>query len=851
MSAQDASNITRIRFESDDTLRVHHYVGNSLVGYRQTTQVFRDPSAWYHIVWTADTTSGTGADRLRFYVNGSRITQFASTTDPSQNADLFINSTNQHKISSELVGNYVDGYLADVYFIDGQALDPSSFGEFDDNGIWQPIAYTGSYGTNGFHLPFDDNSTAAALGTDTSGNGNTWSVNNISVGNTKTIQVGTPTYPSSFTTTGNKTSDQTALSYVYWSGTYTGAVTKIFRASDSSVFTTTINISGPTNDRYLWYSDDAISWTYIGNLASLSRPYTLSGHKYYATSEGSNSSTITVGEIPSNNDSLVDVPTNGTETDTGVGGEVRGNYCTLNPLQTTSGATLSNGNLDTVTTSTSWQPSVASIYQSSGKWYAECTITAFSGAGGQHIGIVGPAFNVAAGSYIGYNADSYGYRFEAYKYNNGTSTAYGASYGLNDVVGVAMDLDAGTLTFYKNGVSQGTAFTGLTGPKAFASSIGGTSGTYGVSWNFGQRPFAYTAPSGFKALCTANLPAPVVTKPSTVMDVKLYTGNGSTQTISGLGFSPDLVWIKARSAAYNHDLTDSVRGATKSLYTSLTQGEATDAGALTAFNSDGFSVGSTGTVNGNSVTFAAWCWDAGSSTVTNTQGSITTTVSVRANATAGFSAVTYTGTATNCTVGHGLGVAPELIILKNRDGTSNWAVWHKAFGTAGSSDYLYLNSTIAKGGDGAGSFWNSTVPTSTVFSLGNGSTTNTNNNKYVAYCFAPVSGYSSFGSYTGNGSADGPFVYTGFRPRWILVKSTGATGWAIIDAARNAYNLSTKQLFPHASDAELDNSTQYLVVDLLSNGFKLRTTSSASNTSSQSYVFAAFAESPFQYARAR
>ena len=197
-----------------------------------------------------------------------------------------------------------------------------------------------------------------------------------------------------------------------------------------------------------------------------------------------------------------DSPTN-YGTDTGAGGEVRGNYCTLNPLQ--SSATLSNGNLDASTTSTSWQSNVCTIFQSTGKWYCEFTITSIGG-GGIHIGIVGPNYSVAAGNYIGNTSTSYAYRADGTKFNNGTQLSYGASYTTNDIIGIALDLDAGTIVFYKNGVSQGTAYTGMTGEKSFAFSVGSTSGTHSVSANFGQRPFAFSAPSGFKALVTTNLP---------------------------------------------------------------------------------------------------------------------------------------------------------------------------------------------------------------------------------------------------------------------------------------------------------------------------------------------------------
>jgi hypothetical protein len=378
-------------------------------------------------------------------------------------------------------------------------------------------------------------------------------------------------------------------------------------------------------------------------------------------------------------------------------------------------------------------------------------------------------------------------------------------------------------------------------------------GQYGVmDCNFGQRPFAYTAPSGFKALCTANLPAPVVTKPSTVMDVKLYTGNGSTQTISGLGFSPDFLWFKARSIAYSHALYDTVRGYTKSLVSNSTVAEGTEAGGLSAFNSDGFSLNGENTVYGstntNGQTYVAWAWDAGSSTVTNTQGSISS--QVRANASAGFSIVTYTGTRTsagNDTIGHGLNAQPALVISKDRDNATPWIAQHISLG---SDQYLQLNTTGSASNSvsvGAGSL---PKPTSSVFYGSWLSGLNTNGAKFVAYCFAPVAGYSSFGSYVGTGAVStGPFCYTGFRPRLIILKAAvgGTSGWIMVDTARNTYNAVDYFLQANSSGAE---STQ-VILDSLSNGFVIRPVGDAMNNSGVTFVWAAFAESPFQYARAR
>jgi hypothetical protein len=361
-------------------------------------------------------------------------------------------------------------------------------------------------------------------------------------------------------------------------------------------------------------------------------------------------------------------------------------------------------------------------------------------------------------------------------------------------------------------------------------------GQYGVmDCNFGQRPFAYTAPSGFKALCTANLPAPVVTKPSTVMDVALWT---STTSIT-MNMSPDLVWMKRRNSSGNHALVDTVRTNTKHLETDSTNAEQTESTPyISSFNSNGFSL-SSGTIFNNGNSYVAWCWDAGSSTVTNTAGSITS--QVRANASAGFSIVTYTGSTGNYTFGHGLGAAPKLVLIKNRSASANWFV---ITDVTGSWTYGFLNSTDALAGPAAQS------ASSTVVNLANNAYNwfNANGDNYVAYCFAPVNNFSSFGFYQGNGSSDGPFVYCGFRPRYVLQKKiSDVSAWSIRDAVRDPYNAANTRLWTNFASAESNADA----IDLLSNGFKVRNTDTDWNASGATYIYAAFAESPFQYARAR
>ena len=328
---------------------------------------------------------------------------------------------------------------------------------------------------------------------------------------------------------------------------------------------------------------------------------------------------------------------------------------------------------------------------------------------------------------------------------------------------------------------------------------------------------------------------PIINRGDDYFQALTYTGNGSTQTITGLRFQPDFVWIKGRSGATDHALYDVVRGVQKDLVSNSTAAETTQSTGVTAFTSDGFTVGSLAKVNTNGATYVYWAWKANGAGVTNTAGTITSTVS--ANTTAGFSIVTYTGTGSAPqSIGHGLGVTPSMIILKRRDTTSDWYVNHTSIGT----NDLRLNTTDSSAANGIFSAKSSTTFTinSTIVQSGN----------WVAYVFAEVAGYSKFGSYIGNGSADGPFVFCGFRPRYVLIKASGlAESWYVYDSARNTYNVVDLELNPNNSGAEATFTT----LDFVSNGFKIRNTNSAFNTSSATYIYAAFAENPFKYSLAR
>ena len=523
-----------------------------------------------------------------------------------------------------------------------------------------------------------------------------------------------------------------------------------------------------------------------------------------------------------------------------------GNYATWNPLRTGANITPSDGNLKAVTSATVAQTTAATFGLSSGKWYWEVTN---EGGSLSYTGIVDETHDMS--TYIGSSSSGNGYAYntsgEKVGPTSGTTASYGATYTTGNVIGIALDMDAGTLAFYKNGASQGTAFTGLTGTWFPAVSGNGVAGKGGVA-DFGQLGFTHTPPTGFKALSTANLPTPAITDGSKYFQTTLYTGNGTaigsggkvvSQSEKGR-FQPDFVWIKGRSGATEHVLTDAVRGVTKELSSNDTGAEETVAQGLTTFGSSGFTVGSDGSYNTSSATYAAWQWLAANGTASNEDGSINTTAT-SANTTAGFSISTYTGNATSgATIGHGLGVAPDVIIVKNRDAADAWQVYHSGVASDPATDYLVLNTTAASADNV--NRWNDTAPTSSVFSLGNAVEVNTNTEDYVAYCFAGVDGFSKFGSYTGNGSTDGPFIFTGFKPAFVVFKKTNATdSWEIFDNTRPGYNATGLGLFANTTASESTGRN----IDILSNGIKQRNANATTNESGQTYIYMAFAENPF------
>jgi hypothetical protein len=671
---------------------------------------------------------------MRLYINGERVTSFSTETYPSLNQISVVNNSSYTMHISSIRGgaDYFDGYMAEINHIDGQALPPTDFGEFDeDSGIWKPIQYTGTYGTNGFYLDFEN---SGSLGADQSGNGNNF----------------TPT-----------------------------------------------------------------------NLAST--------------------------------DQTTDTPTN--------------NFATLNPLFKST-CTLSEGNLKTVGTSSNdnENSSVSTIAMPSGKWY--CEVNVINAGGVPNLGIL-DLDSTQQGTDNHNNAFFYqsdGDKCSRINGVNNFNQAYGATYTAGDIISILYNADDGTITFFKNGTTQGEAFSGIdtskswvfflsdntgAGDNTFIANFGqdgsfaGTETAQGNTDSNGFGDFYYTPTSGYLALCTQNLAtelSPTIDDGSQYFQPITYSGNGGNQDISA-NFDIDLAWIKSRTNAYNHVLIDTLRGNSNRLYSNATDAESTLA-SPNEINLDGSTLDLNGGVsiyNASGNNYITWLWNAGGTGVTNTDGSITSTVS--ANPTAGFSIVTYTGTGANATVGHGLGKALDMIIVKNRDRAESWRVGMTAIGF---TKQLLLNATDAESTDSL--VWQDTAPTSSVFSIGTRNAVNASGEDLVAYCFAEIEGYSKFGSYTGNitSGTDGAFVYTGFRPSWIMVKSSSNAGqeWVLFDSKRDSFNVATKWLYPNASTAENGTADQR-DVDFLSNGFKFRNAGGPTSYSGRTYIYMAFAESPF------
>ena len=750
-----------------------------------TTQLFRDTSAWYHLVVIWDTTNSTEADRSRMYLNGSRITSFATNTQPDQNTESIVNTNIRHNVGSAYAVhsnsvNGFNGYLAEVNFVDGLALDSSYFGE-TKNGVWiakNPVV--SDYGQNGYRLQFKNTAVSSAssstIGADTSGKGNHY----------------------------------------------------------------------------------------------------------------------TSGGLATTDSNMPDSPEN--------------NWSTLNSIYKTdnNNPTFTEGNLKVAPSQVAYQNTFSTIGVSSGKWYAEVRQGGATNSA-NYVGVAdeGQFDHLQSTSYYIGSSSGSGTSYamsmnSGNKFVEGNQGSYGSRTTDGQVIGIALDLDNGKIYFSVDGtyVNSGDPASGTNFmAENIASStyhFGITVYTNGISsaiWNFGQDSsfggnetatsnsdangngtFHTAPPSGFLALCSANLPEPTIgpnsdSNSTDHFNTVLFSGTGSSPlSVTGMGHQPDLLWLKRRDNATNghHILYDSIRGGTNALRSSTNSAEAQFGDMVVTFASDGFSFTGTDGLNASSdYSNIAWSWLANGGTTTTNDASSTGVGTIdsviQANTTAGFSIVTYTGSSsgtngTPSTIAHGLGAVPKWIFFMPRD-TYDGCVYHAGNTSAPATDRLILKASSSSDAAGATSddslFFNDTEPTSTVFSVGTRKHANSNGGM-VAYCWADVEGFSKFGSYTGNLDTNGTFVYTGFKPAWLMIKNAdeGGYNWYMYDNTRSTHNPNSKYLIANTNGAETNYSGDS--VDFLSNGFKLRTLANGRGTNrNANHVYMAFAEAPFKYANAR
>ena len=691
----------------------------------KTTQVFRDPHAWYHIVAVLNT-GAAETSRAALYVNGSQVTNFATANYPSSSysTNFTANSSSvEHVIGSNAAaGNasqLFDGYIAELTFIDGQALTPTSFGEFDTNGIWKPKDVTGlTFGNNGFYLDFE--TAGSDLGDDKSGRG------------------------TDFTNTNSVTQSNDSPTKNF------AVISPLAKHASSNALT--------NGNRILTSASNG----WFGAAGSVGIRY---GDKRYFEAKCLTNTRIYFG--------LSRIDSRDLRSD---------------------GAVEGSGNYDYM-----WRTTSADeiYYQGSNQ---SVTISAVS---------------------------------------------------VNDIVSCTTETN-GTVKFYKNGTLVHTFSTVLVAGDVYHPifSVNGATSTEQVQANFGTGDVTQQE-SGYTLLEATDLYTndPVtIADPSLYFQTAIYTTSTSAQDITFSGNSdlaPDWLWFKRRDNASDHFLFDKVRGVLKTISTNDTNAEVTSTGSLTAFGSDGFSLGDGGSdndINGtSSATFAAWGWAAGgTSGSSNGDGSITSTVS--ANPTSGFSIIRWTGTGANGTIGHGLGVQPSLFIIKNTATTNSWLIGSTLYAA---TSYLSFNTDALATGDAA--VFNSAHPTSSVINLGSNVGTNgsSGSNNMIGYAFAEIKGYSEFGVYTGNGNADGPLVELGFRPAWIMFKNISAAGygWNIYDTVRETIN--PMQLAVAANSVPAEGNVATTKHDWLANGFKIKGTAGEVNGNTNTIVYLAFAENPF------
>lgn len=676
------------------TDRCYLNFGNGLQLYGN--QFMRDTTAWYHVVVVHDTNNATTTLKARYYINGVEVTDWnIDQRSLMSGASAGFNKNGQsHQIGSFNSGGYLDGYLAQTAFIDGQVLDPTSFGEFDNRGVWRPIDLSGlSFGNNGFLLAYED---ALDLGADTSGNNNSFTANNIASGN---------------------------------------------QSADS-----------PTK-----------------------------------------------------------------------------NHCVMNDLDRMSTVTLSEAGLKVSSTASGNNDVRGTISRNSGKWYFEFTPNAYpAGNAYPYIGWERQNTAIAGGNLLANGL--------CWAPGDGTMVVFGtntpASPGFTEVVSnvcrVAIDFDAGKIWFgnqtgwYNSGnPAAGTnpSNTWSADGRDYAPAFSGQNATCTVTFNFGQNAYFHTPPTGFKDLRANTSPKPAFADAKDLFDLVGYTGNNLAQTLTGLQFSPDLVWAKNRGAAQNWFICDSVRGANKYIDSDTTAVEVST-GGVTSFDANGFKI-PVG-MSDNAAAYIAWCFKQNS----------------------GFlDIVSYTGDGVARNISHSLGKIPDLIIVKNRDSAQQWAVYHSKSASDPETDLFHLDAGNVSIDDAT--VWDDTAPSASDFRVGTSQKVNGSTNKLIAYLFSNMEGVCKVGTYRSNGSADGPFVWCGFKPKWILLHNTDVTSeWIQMDTLRSPINPINEELSLSTNGAEIVNASSR-DIDLTANGFKVKGVYAGTNSGSNDIIFMAFADEPF------
>ncbi len=828
---------------------------NSGQGSIYTNRIFRDTSAWYHICLT----SKNSGNYYELYVNGVKETSFAyddRSNYPGGN-DTEVNSNAVHYIGAWNNGGlqYFDGYLADVNFIDGTCVSDTN-GILDElgelkNGVWIPKAYTGSYGTNGYRLEFKQTGTGTAststIGADTSGNTNHYTSSGLA---STDVVLDSPT--NNFPVLNPLVVSNNTNANTFAEGGLEGTT------GNNAGGNITGSMAIPSSGK--WYFEFRPMAVGNGVFIGLWNPV--------ATQQFSYSTTPVIlyvsynGGLRLNGASPSYGATYSTTDTIGVAVDVDNGTVTFYKNNASQGSTnFAAGGLFPVITD----------------WYTSTNIRVRVNFG-QDSTFSDARLGGGATSDTGHDYSAY-ISATTFRVNSGWNNSGGAPASGMPAVGDTIQF-RNTSNQIAGGTSGGTDFTvtaitqqgssggaannaivtlnrsvlshspAVDGGSSILSVSAGSVFTNNATDDNGVGNFVYAPPSEHLALCSANLPELTIgpnslTQADDYFKTVLYTGNGSPATHT-IGFRPNWVWGKKRGTnAQNHWWINDVVNINKWLSSDGNGSEGSEANGTT-FNATSFTTANNDLFVNNNSPYVVWAWKGnGTGTaVSNSNGSIASTVS--ANTAAGFSVIAYTGNnGSSATVGHGLGAVPQMIIIKSRDNSRNWTVYHEE---TGNTKFLTLNATNAA--ETASNRFNDTSPNSTVFTIGTSDNVNASEN-YIAWCFAEVDGYSKIGSYTGNGSTDGAFVYTGFRPAWVMIKKTSATdNWVIIDSTRDVDNVASQALYADGNFAEDSNVTNRSV-DFLSNGFKLRSSGTYINLSGGTFIYMAFAEAPFKYANAR